>query len=63
MPSHQQITAAGLKAKRIRDYAIAFRNESIRIEQSVKQTLQAPIVIRRKSTPKTGHVVPVGRVA
>ena len=65
MPSYQQITAARLKAKRIREYAAAFREESARMHEATNQPC-APgslVVIDREASPKTGHVRLVGRVA
>jgi hypothetical protein len=63
MPNHEQITAARLKAKRIREHASAFRTESAQMEQSIKESLQSPLVIHRKSSLKSDYVRPVGRVA
>jgi hypothetical protein len=36
MPTHQQITAAREKAKRIRECAASFRRERVRLEESTK---------------------------
>jgi hypothetical protein len=65
MPNYEKITAAREKANRIREYAVAFRRESARLEESTKDTRKSaiPVVIPRKSSLKTERTRPVGRVA
>lgn len=64
MHRHQRITQAREKSIRIRQHAVEFRNESARVDESVKQTQKLPIPLAiRKSTPNTERVRPVGRVA
>ena len=66
MPNQfQQIKAARERAKRIREYAVAFCEESARMQETTKQTTTSGslVVIQRESSPKTEQVRPVGRVA
>lgn len=65
MPTYQQITAARLNAKRIRECAAAFREESARIQEVTEQscTSGSLVAIRSESSPNTERVRPMGRVA
>ena len=64
MPNFKETTAAREKAKRIREHAAAFRQESARMEQASKDASEstAPVVIRRESSSKE-RVRSVGRAA
>jgi hypothetical protein len=65
MTNFKRITEARLRSNRIREHAAAFRSESAYMDESIKETRKSaiPVVIRRKSSSKNDHVVPVGRVA
>jgi len=64
MPNHQQITAAREKAKRIREYAVAFRQESAQMAESINDNHKSagPVVISCRSS-KAEAIRVVGRVA